>query len=434
MAIATAIPALTRLGRRYAECRAPAIGNGFQVATADSRGDRWHARRHSGGVGSACRSSRIAATATAFFVLVPGVVERSRNRIAAPSLAPIDEDVRVLHASFDVVDMHSDTLMWDRNLLTGADRGHVDLPRLEDDNVALQVFSSIAKSPRGLTADANTGNNDNITLLALAQLQPPRTWTSLTERSLHHAAKLEKASADSDGWLVLVRSKGDLTQLLEARAAGREITGALFSVEGLHNLEGDPGNVEALYNAGMRMAGFAHFFDNEVAGSLHGMDQGGLTDLGRQVFDDFERRGVIIDIAHTSPAAVTEIRKRATHPVVSSHGGVRATCDNSRNLTDEQIRGVADTEGVIGIGYWNTAVCDRTPAAVVDAIDHVIAVGGLETAALGSDFDGSVTVGWDTSEIASVTKELQDRGRSDFDIRAIMGGNTLRVMRETLPD
>lgn len=125
--------------------------------------------------------------------------------------------------------------------------------------------------------------------------------------------------------------------------------------------------------------------------------------------------------------------ERATRPVVASHGGVQATCDVNRNLTDDEIRGVAATGGVVGIGYWDAAVCELTPAAVVDAIEHVIVVGGLATAALGSDYDGATTVAWDTSEIAVITQELRDRGRSDDEIRAIMGGNTLRVMGEVLP-
>ncbi len=374
------------------------------------------------------------ALATAFFIVAPGAVERSRNRIAAADLAPIDEDTRQLHQSLEIVDMHSDTLMWKRDLLEQSARGHMDLPRLEQGDVALQVFSSVTKSPRGLNVDANTGDSDNITLLAIAQLQPPSTWTSLLERSLYHAEKLENAAENSEGRLMLIRSRSDIDELLAARQSGQQVTGALFSVEGLHNLEGDPGNVDVLFDAGMRMAGFAHFFDNEMSGSMHGIERGGLTDAGRQVFDDFERRGVIVDIAHVSPAAVSEILERATAPVVSSHGGVRATCENNRNLTDEQIRGVAETGGVIGLGYWNAAVCDRSPAAVVDAIDHVIDVGGLQTAALGSDFDGSVTVGWDTSQIVAITQELRDRGRTDDEIRAIMGGNTLRVLREVLPD
>ena len=231
----------------------------------------------------------------------------------------------------------------------------------------------------------------------------------------------------------MIRTKGDVDALLAARTRGEQVTGGLFSVEGLHNLEGDFGNVAVLYDAGMRMAGFTHFFDNEVAGSMHGVEKGPLTDLGRQVFAELERRGIIVDIAHASHPAIAEMLKRATKPVVSSHGGVQATCDVNRNLTDEEIRGVAATRGVVGIGYWDAAICELTPAAVVDAIEHVIEVGGIDTAALGSDYDGATTVAWDTSQIAVVTQELRSRGHSDADIAAIMGGNTLRVMREVLP-
>src|SRR5690606_16588154 len=106
-------------------------------------------------------------------------------------------------------------------------------------NVALQVFSSVSKSPKKQNYDSNTDETDNITLLALAQAQPPRTWTSLLERSLYLADRLEDAVEQSDGRLRTVRTVGDLDRLLAARAEGEQVTGALFSVEGLHNLEGD---------------------------------------------------------------------------------------------------------------------------------------------------------------------------------------------------
>lgn len=376
----------------------------------------------------------VVVAAVGFFTIAPGKIESLRNRVVPADLPEVSAETQKLHDSLQVVDMHSDTLMWDRDLLDRADRGHMDLPRLEDGNVALQVFSSVSKSPKGQNYDSNTDDSDNITLLAFAQLQPFRTWTSLLERSLYHAEKLEEAARESDGALVLIRSKGDLAELIAAREAGDEVTGALFSVEGLHNLEGDFDNLDKLYDAGMRMAGFTHFFDNEVAGSMHGVDKGGLTDLGREVFAAMEERGIIVDLAHASHVAVAEMLDLATRPVVVSHGGVQATCDVNRNLTDAEIRGVAATGGVIGVGYWNAAVCDRTTDAVVDAIDHVVEVGGLETAALGSDFDGATVVGWDTSELAAVTQELVDRGYDDEEVAAIMGGNTLRVLGETLPD
>jgi microsomal dipeptidase-like Zn-dependent dipeptidase len=310
----------------------------------------------------------------------------------------------------------------------------MDLHRMEDGNVALQVFSSVSKSPKGQNYDSNTADSDNITLLTFAQLQPPRTWTSLLDRSLFHAQKLDKAAADSDGRLRLIRTRADLDALIADREAGKQVTGALFSVEGLQNLEGDFENLDTLYAAGMRMAGFTHFFDNEVAGSMHGVEKGGLTDLGRRVFAEMERRGVIVDIAHASHPAVAEMLDMATKPVVLSHGGVQATCDVNRNLTDEEVRGVAATGGVVGVGYWDAAVCDLTVEAVVDAIDHVVEVGGIETAALGSDYDGSTTVGWDASDLAAITQELVDRGYEETEVAAIMGGNTLRVLRATLPE
>ncbi|MFD1813165.1 dipeptidase [Rhodococcus gannanensis] len=372
--------------------------------------------------------------ALAFFALAPGIVERAQNKVVDTDLPEVTPEARALHESLLIADMHSDTLMWNRDLLVRSARGHMDLPRLQDGNVALQVFSSVSKSPKGQNYDANTADSDNIALLTFAQLQPPRTWGSLLQRSLYHAEKLEKAAADSDGTLRVIRTRGDLDTLLADREAGKDVTGALFSVEGLQNLEGNIENFDALYDAGMRMAGFAHFFDNEAVGSMHGVEQGGLTELGRAAFAEMERRGVIVDIAHASHTAIAEMLALATKPVVASHGGVQATCNVNRNLTDDEIRGVAATGGVVGIGYWDAAVCELTPAAVVDAIEHVIAVGGLQTAALGSDYDGATTVAWDTSEIAVITQELRNRGRSDDEIRAIMGGNTFRVMAQVLPD
>ena len=375
----------------------------------------------------------IVVAAVAFFAAGPAYIESSRNKVEPAELPEISAEAAQLHDTLQIVDMHSDTLMWDRDLLDRSDRGHVDLPRLQEGNVALQVFSSVTKSPKGQNVDDNDDDSDNITPLVVAQLQPPRTWTSMTERSLYHAQKLHTAADDSDGELMFVKTRGDLEQLIDQRVSGENVTGAMFSVEGLHNLEGDISNVDRLYDAGMRMAGFAHFFDNDVTGSMHGIERGTLTDFGQEVFTTLEQRGVIIDLTHSSHDAVATMLDMATNPVVLSHGGVQGTCDNNRNVTDDEIRGVAATGGVIGIGYFETAVCELSVEAVLDAIDHVVQVGGLETAALGSDYDGSVTVGWDTSELAAITQGLLDRGYSDEDITAIMGGNTLRVMQQVLP-
>ncbi|QMW67377.1 dipeptidase [Mumia sp. ZJ1417] len=371
--------------------------------------------------------------AVAFFALAPGIVEKGMNEIVTEPLPEVTDETQALHDSLTILDMHSDTLLWKRDLLDRSDRGHVDLPRLQDGNVALQVFSSVSKSPKGQNFDSNSADTDNITLLTFAQLQPPRTWTSIFERSMYHAEKLQDAEERSEGALRLVRTSDDLQGLIADRAAGKDVTGALLSLEGLQPLEGDADNLGRLYDAGYRMAGFTHFFDNEVAGSMHGEEKEGLTDLGREVFDEMEELGMIVDVAHASHTAVAEMLARATKPVVSSHGGVQATCEVNRNLTDDEIRGVAATGGVVGIAYFDGAVCDTRVKAVVDAMVHVRDLVGIDHVGLGSDYDGSVAVGWDTSELAVVTQELVDRGFSDADVAAVMGGNVQRVMTEVLP-
>jgi microsomal dipeptidase-like Zn-dependent dipeptidase len=363
----------------------------------------------------------------------PGLVEKSLNKIVAQDLPAPSPAVQALHRRLAIADLHADTLLWQRSLLDPATRGHVDLPRLEAGNVALQIFSSVTKSPKGLNYDRNAADSDDITALALVQLQPPRTWSSLAERSLWHSAKLHRAEAASEGRLRIVRSAADVRRLLADRAGGKPVTGAMLSVEGLHNLEGKIANLARLDAAGFRMAGLVHFFDNEVGGSMHGLAKGGLTPFGRQVVRAMEARGMIVDLAHASPATVRDVLAMARRPVVSSHGGVQATCKVNRNLTDDQVRGIAATGGLVGIGYWDGAVCSADPAAIAAAIAHVRGLVGIGHVALGSDFDGSVTTGFDTSELVQVTRALAARGFTEAEIAAVMGGNLLRLLGTALP-
>ncbi len=374
----------------------------------------------------------VAAAALGFFGLGPAYLENSMNRMDGKPLAPVSAEAQALHRTLQIVDLHSDTLMWDRDLLKAADRGHEDLPRLKAGNVALQLFSSVTKSPRGQNYDGNTGDTDNITPLVVAQLQPPRTWTSLLQRSLYHGEKLDRAVAGSAGALGKVDSAASLDALLAARSAGNGPVGAMLTIEGLQSLEGRIENLDKLYAAGFRMAGMAHFFDNDVAGSMHGVNKGGLTPLGRKVIAAMEDKGMIVDIAHCSHKCVGEILAMARRPVVSSHGGVQATCKTNRNLSDDEIRGVARTGGVIGIGYWDGAICDTDPRAAARAMKHVKDLVGVQYVALGSDYDGATTVRFDTGQLVQVTQALLDEGFTPDEIRAVMGGNALRVIRAGL--
>lgn len=366
--------------------------------------------------------------ALAFFTLAPGIVERSMNQVVAIPLK-ITPRARALHATLQIADMHADTLLWQRSLLDRSERGQIDLPRLLAGNYTLQVFSSVTKTPKGQNYDANPSDTDNITALTIADLQPPRTWGSLLQRSLWHAQKLDRYAAASNGRLRVIHSPADLDRLLADRAGGQKVVGGMLSIEGLQDLEGKLANLDVLYRAGFRMAGLAHFFDNEVAGSMHGEAKGGLTPLGRQVVRRMEALGMVVDVAHSSHATIAEVLAMAQRPVVASHGGVQATCKVNRNLTDDEIRGIARTGGVIGIGYWDAAICSTQPAAAAAAIAHVRDVAGIDHVGLGSDFDGAVTTGFDASQLAAVTQALIDHGFSDGDIAKVMGGNVLRVLK-----
>ena len=367
----------------------------------------------------------VAILLAAFLIFAPAEFEKQTNMVDGKPLPEIRADAQKLHDSLMIVDLHGDTLLWKRKITDSVDRGHIDLDRMEAGNVGLQVFSSVTKTPRGQNYDSNSGDTDNITLLAITQLQPMRTWFSLLERQLYHAQKLDKAVAVSGGRLASISEPEDLDRLDKS-------IGVLFSAEGLQTLEGDRANLKKLYASGMRMAGMVHFFDNELAGSMHGIEKGGLTDFGRTIIRDMESMGMIVDIAHSSHATVADILKMARRPVVSSHGGVQAVCGVNRNLTDMEIKGVAATGGVVGLGYWDGAMCDTDPATVAKAVKHVRDLVGIEYVALGSDFDGAVTTRFDTSGIVQITQALMDAGFTEAEIRAVMGLNALRVIKAGL--
>lgn len=374
----------------------------------------------------------IGAAAIGFFGFLPGYVEGSMNQIDGQPLIKVSDEAKALHKTLNIVDLHSDTLMWNRDLGDHADRGHMDLPRLQEGNVALQLFSSVTKTPKGQNYDGNGADTDNITLLTFAQLQPVKTWRSLVERSLYHASKRDHAVTGSDGKLQAVDKAQQIDALLAARQKDRSTVGAMLTIEGLHNLEGKAENLDRLYDAGFRMAGFTHFFDNELGGSMHGLKKGGLTPFGRDILRRMEAKGMIVDIAHLSHAGVAEVLAMAKRPVVSSHGGVQATCKVNRNLTDDEVRGVAKTGGVVGIGYWEGAICSTDPRAAAKAMKHVRDLVGIQHVALGSDYDGATTVRFDTSQLAQVTQALMDEGFTPDEIRAVMGENALRVIRAGL--
>ena len=203
-----------------------------------------------------------------------------------------------------------------------------------------------------------------------------------------------------------MRTKADLATHLAARGADRARTAGLLAIEGAHALDDDPANVDVVFEAGYRMMSPTHFFDNAFGGSAHGIEKTGLTAAGRQMVERMEALGMTVDVAHAASATIDDVLGMATRPVVASHTGVRGTADNARNLSDAHLRGIAATGGLIGIGFWDTATGGTDVASIARAIAYAANVAGVEHVALGSDFDGGVTVPIDATGLVQITDAL----------------------------
>ncbi|MFC6687830.1 dipeptidase [Jhaorihella thermophila] len=368
-----------------------------------------------------------------FFGFVPAYVEDARNNVLDHAPYPVSDRAQALHDSLIVGDWHADPLLWSRDLTERGTRGQVDIPRLIEGNVALQVFTAVTKSPAGLNYDHNDPDAfDNITLLAVAQMWPHRTWTSLYERAAHQADKLHDFEARSAGRLKIIKTAADLETVLEAKARGEKIVGGILGIEGGHPLEGRIENLDRLVDKGYRLIALQHFFDNELGGTLHSRANNGLTDFGRQVVREVARRPLILDVAHSSTRVVEEVLEMTDIPLVLSHTGIHSHCEAHRNIPDDLMKRVAETGGVVGIGYWRDVTCDESPAGIAATIKAAIALLGEDHVSLGSDFDGAVETAFDTSELSALTQAMLDAGLTEAQIRKVAGGNMVRVLRARL--
>ncbi len=364
-----------------------------------------------------------------FLILVPQT-DANMNAVVEHEPYQISPETQAFHNTLTIADLHGDTLLWRRNMEHRHDYGHIDLPRLRDGGVNIQVFSTVTKTPRGLNFDGNSADApDDLTLLAMAQLWPARTWQSIFERAVFQAERLQKIEANADNKLVIARTKADLDQ-----PDGTII--AILATEGSHPLEGKLENIDRLYDEGYRMMGLQHFFDNALGGSLHGEAKGGLTPFGRDAVRKMQEMNIIIDVAHSSEQVVRDVLDMRVGPLIISHGGVRSDCADSRkrNLPDDILVRVRESGGLLGVGYFHGAICEISPDGIADAIVQALTVMGTDYVALGSDFDGTVKTTLDTSELAAITQALRQRGIEDAIIRKVMGENVERFLRENMPE
>jgi len=365
---------------------------------------------------------------------IPKMKQKEMNQTTLQKPYVVHDSVQTFYNSLEFIsDLHCDALLWDWDLNEEHSYGHLDLPRMASANMAMQAFTIVSKTPRNMNFDHNTGDTDNITLLAFAQAWPLSTWFSLKQRALYQSEKLIQFAQENPNFQVIT-SKKSFKTFLDKRKTNRSLTGGFIGLEGAHPLENKLESIQEMYDAGVRMVGLTHFFDNEMGGSAHGVSKAGLTEFGKRAIREFEARGMLIDLAHASPQLITDVLNLATRPIIVSHTGVKGTSNSPRNLSDAHLKQIAKNGGIVGISFFKPAISKTDVASIVDAILYTKRLIGIQHIAIGSDFDGAVTTPFDVTGLPLLVQEMLNAGLSKDEIRFIMGENVKRILLEYLPE
>jgi len=372
----------------------------------------------------------------------------------------VSDRIRRLHADALVIDGHVHpalkTLLFRSNLGKAHRSGgtfnpfttRVDLPKTIAGGVDALVAATYLPEP-GLLADCTP-------LRLLARIAPRRIRRLLTGNALAHTLALLDDFESALAWANAagrelarpVRSTDELK-----RAVDDGVIAVVHAVEGGHSLGGRVESIAALAERGVAMLGLAHFYGNEVAAPVHGIPPSmqrfgcfrtpkdlskGLGPIGPQVVEEMVRLGMVIDLTHCTPKARDEVyalvgRRR---PLVFSHVGVQPLADDPMSPTEREIRTISDTGGVIGVIFMNEWLGALSHGngldAVVTTVRQIIAVGGIDTVAIGSDLDGFTDPPDDLPDIAALprlTEALALAGLADSEIEKVLGRNWERVLR-----
>ena len=214
---------------------------------------------------------------------------------------------------------------------------------------------------------------------------------------------------------------------------------SLLGIEGGHVIENSLGALRAFYRAGVRYMGLTHFSNTDWAdSSTDEVVNDGLSPFGEEVVREMNRMGMLVDLAHTSPATMSDALNLAEAPVIFSHAGAQALADHPRNVPDSILRRLTENGGVVMQVFYPPYIsADDSVASisdVADHIEHIRTVAGINHVGIGSDFDGIPTYVEgleDVSTFPALFMELARRGWTDEELSKLAGENLLRVMRET---
>lgn len=352
---------------------------------------------------------------------------------APPTLPQAGPKAQALYQTLRVADMHADSLIWNRDLSRRSDQGLVDIPRLIENRVSLQVFMAAIDAPNDIDSNNISAQGDQLRPLLIVDGWPIKTWFNYHQRALHLAQRLHRYQSAKPEAFTIIKTRQDLRAYIAKSKQAPGQTAGILGLEGAAASNGQLQLINNLFDAGYRSMSLAHYSDDVFSGSSSGMQKTGLSSLGQQAVKTMEALGMIVDVAHMSEPATRQVLAMATRPVFASHVGVKASCDSARNLSDDIMRAIAAQGGIIGIGFFKQATCSHQVAGIVTAIMHARSIVGAKHVALGSGFDISA-MPLALSDLPLLVEKLLQQGLSEIEVANIMGENVLRFFMEALPN
>lgn len=331
-------------------------------------------------------------------------------------------DIGELHRRVAVADGHADSLMWNRDLTCASPQGHVDFPRLREAGVKIQCFTVVT---RGLPLI------DGFSLFMARQRWPRHARVDEWARCIFQLDRLAFFCRESKGTASIAATSAQLEKnLTDGRLS------AVLGIEGGHALKGKVERVKELYARGVRFMSLSHLSNNELGGTstpLFGNKP--LTPHGRDVLDALGEVGMLLDVAHASPAMLPQLLAHPKARPFCSHAGVQGATPHWRNLSDETCKAIADKGGVVGIIFAPRFLGGRTLGHVVRHVRHALDVMGEDGVGFGSDYDGFIPLPTgmrDVRDLPKLTQALLESGLPVRVVEKVLGENYRRFFGETL--
>ena len=322
------------------------------------------------------------------------------------------KEAKRLHNRILTLDSHCDTPMFFDQQIDFASRDPkilVDLHKMTEGHLDATIMVAYLKQLE-LTDEA---------LLAA---------TAKADRILN---EIEAMVAKSCSYVDIAYTPADLYRL---KSEGKKAI--MLGIENGYAIGNDISNIERFRNWGVVYMTLCHNGNNQLCGSARYNDEGlGVNAFGEQVIKEMNRVGMMVDISHAGEQTFYDALNISSKPIVASHSSARALCNHPRNLTDDQLKALADKGGVAQVTLYSGFLKEQGMATIQDAIDHLnhmVNIMGIEHVGIGTDFDGDggITGCASASELINFTRCLLKERYSEEDIRRIWGGNFLRVMEE----